>query len=40
MTGVGTGGFVKIVNNQMYVFMKRFLLAILMMTVSGWSAGV
>ena len=33
MIGEGTGVFDKIVNNQMYVFMKRFLLAILMMTV-------
>lgn len=26
MTGVGTGGFVKFVDNQMYVSMKKVLL--------------
>ncbi len=33
MIGVGIGGFDKLVNNQMYVSMKKVLFALLMMAV-------
>lgn len=33
MIGVGTGSFDKLVDNQMYVLMRKMLFAILMLTV-------